>query len=285
MTLHTGRLIALILTALSFVFTSCDTASDGPQGMGKVMLSLRSDIVVKSASPISEVDDFNFKFIGVGDYGSSEYYRYGDVQWPMDWYFGIFRLQAESCTWDEAHAGYGKLRYEGISEAFTVMNEVTATASVICRVANVKVTVLFDDSMYEAFAGSKLKVETVEPVLDEEGNVDWNEEPVSKRFLELDAINQTGYYNLASDKTLLRYTLSLKADGAEEFVESKIGYFIENDNPAFLKGGDVVTLRVRYVGAPIVTPGIKFIVSGSRTSVDNDVSLENYNKDTVTEDE
>lgn len=286
MTLHIGRLFALAFIALPLVFTSCDTAVEKTDGVGKVMLSLHSDIVVRSAVTIAEVDDFNFRFVGVGSYGSSEYYRYGDVQWPMDWYFGVFKLQAESCTTEEAHAGYGKLRYEGISDAFSVTQGNVATASVVCHVANVSVNVLFDDSMYEAFAATKLRVETVEPVLDEDGNIDWNEEPVSTRTLDLDAINQSGFYNLSSDCTLLRYTLFLKTDGAEEFVESKIGYFVGNDGaPALLRGGDVITLRVKYVGAPIVTSGIKFIVSGDRVSVNNNVSLDHYNKDTVVEDE
>ena len=69
-------------------------------------------------------------------------------------------------------------------------------------------------------------------------------------------------------------------------MESKIGYFVGNDGaPALLRGGDVITLRVKYVGAPIVTSGIKFIVSGDRVSVNNNVSLDHYNKDTVVEDE
>ena len=75
MTLHIGRLFALAFIALPLVFTSCDTAVEKTDGVGKVMLSLRSDIVVRSAVTIAEVDDFNFRFVGVGSYGSSEYYE------------------------------------------------------------------------------------------------------------------------------------------------------------------------------------------------------------------
>lgn len=289
MTLHTGRLMALILTALSIVFTSCDSGQDVPQGKGKVMLSLYSDIVFKSeAVPISDVDDFRFRFVGVGDYGSSEYYRYGDVQWPFEWYFGVFRLQAESCSLEEADEGYGKLRYEGTSQQFQVVNGRTASASVVCSVANAKVSVHFDDTMYESFAGFKLRVETVVPSLDEDGKIDLALGYEIRRALEFDSITSSGYYSIPDSNTLLRYTLYLQTEGADEYVESRTGYFTEgaSSSPAVLKGGDVVTFNVKYTGTPIITPGIKFIISGERASVNNGVSLNDYvGGGTVEEDE
>lgn len=287
MTLHTGRLAALILTVLSLFFTACDNDHTGSRGKGEVMLSLYSDIVLKSATPISEVDDYNFRFVGVDEYATSEYYRYGDVAWPFKWYFGIYKLQAESCTLEESDEGYGCLRYEGISSAFSVVNGNTATAAVTCRVVNVKVNVAFDDSMFETFADFKLAVETVLPVVTEDGQLDLNQEVENRRTLEFDTINMSGYYSLADQPTLLRYTLYVKTDGAEEYIESKTGYFSDADNqPVALRGGDLVTLRVKYTGEPIVTSGIKFIVSGDRTSVNNSVSLNDYvNMEGVVEDE
>lgn len=288
MTLHTGRLLALLFFALPFVFTSCENENISSQDKGKVMLSLYSDIVLKSVAPISDVEDFNFRFVGVDQYGSSEYYRYGDVQWPFEWYFGVFKLQAESCTLDEAEAGYGRLRYEGLSQQFAVVNDRVASASVVCQVANVNVKVAFDDSMFESFADFKLVVDTVEPSLTEEGELDLSSGYEVVRTLEFDSINQSGYYNLSDSPVLLHYTLCLKTDGAEEFVESRSGFFMDSNNslPAVLKGGDVVTLRVKYTGVPIVTPGVKFIISGERTSVNNGVLLNDYaNQDGAVEDE
>ena len=287
MTLHIGRFTALLLTVLSFVFTSCEVNHTESDGKGEVMLSLYSDIVLKSA-PISDVDDYNFRFVGVDGYATSEYYRYGDVAWPFKWYFGVYKLQAESCTVHKADEGYGCLRYEGISSSFSVLNGITATASVTCKIANVKVNVSFDDSMFESFADFKLIVDTVLPALTEEGEFDMTSEPEIRRTLEFDTINMTGFYSLADQPTLLHYTLLVKAEGAEEYVESKIGFFTEgnSDQPAVLRGGDLVTLRVKYTGAPVVTPGIKFIVAGDRTSVSNSVNLNDYvNKDGVVEDE
>ena len=286
MTLHTGRLAALLLSVLSLMFTSCDNEYNDSMGKGKVMLSLYSDVVFKSAQPLSDVEDFNFRFVGVGDYATSGYYRFGDVSWPFEWYFGLFRLQAESCTVQEADEGYGKLRYEGISSQFEVVNDRLATASVTCRVANVNVIVQFDDSMFESFGGFRLAVDTVIPELTEEGEPDLASGFTVRRTLDFDAINCSGYYSLPEEPALLRYTLYLKNDGAEEYVESKTGFYVEDSVPAFLNGGDMITLRVSYTGTPIITPGIKFIVSGERTSVNNGVSLNDYeNIGSVVEDE
>ena len=288
MTLHTGRLAALLLTVLSIAFTSCENDHIVSRGKGKVMLSLYSDIVFKSEMTLSNVDDYNFRFVGVDGYGSSEYYRYGDVSWPFEWYYGIFKLQAESCSVTKADEGYGCIRYEGISNSFAVSNGITAHAQVTCQVVNVNVNVDFHDSMYEAFAGFKLVVDTVLPAMDDEGAFDMSVEPEIRRTLEFDSINMSGYYSLADQPTLLRYTLYIMVDGAEEYIESKRGYFSDGSasGPSALRGGDLVTFNVKYTGAPIITSGIKFIVSGERTSVNNSVLLEDYqNKESVKEDE
>ena len=107
MTFHIGRMTALYFAVLSIFFTSCDKYNINNSGKGDVILSLYTNIVFKSPAPISDLDDYNFRFIGVDGYATSEYYRYGDVSWPFKWYFGIYRLQAESCTLDEAEEGYG----------------------------------------------------------------------------------------------------------------------------------------------------------------------------------
>ena len=271
MTLYASRISALLLTVLCLVFTSCGNDDIDSRGKGDVMLSLYSDIVFKSPSLISETDDFNFRFLGVDGYATSDYYRYGDVSWPFKWYYGVYKLQAESCTVAQADEGYGCLRYEGIGSAFSVINGKTATTQVTCQVANVNVNVLFDDSMFETFSDFRLTVETVLPVMTDEGEFDLEQDMELRRTLDFDSINMSGYYSLADQPTLLRYTLLLKLDGADEFVEYVVGYFTDNesDDPAVLKGGDLITLRVKYIGDPIVTSGIKFIVSGERTSVNN----------------
>lgn len=293
MTLHTGRLMMLIFSAITLFVTSCEEVKSlsalPDEGKGKVMLSLYSDIEIKSPQAISEVDDYNFRFVGVGEYGTSQYYRYGDVSWPMDWYFGIFRLQAESCTADEAESGYGKLRYEGIGQPFSVINDQTATASVVCSVANFRVVVNFNDKMFMSYKDFKLVVESVlMPVYeeDEEGNQFLVRDEQQLRSLDFTTINKTGYYNLHNDPLMLRYVLYVMVDGTDEFIEQQRGFFKEagTSEPAEINAGDDITFNVNYVGDVQPSAGIKFIINGERKSVSNSVEIGDYTQGTATED-
>ena len=293
MTLHIGRFKALFTTALALLlFISCVENEDNAllsDGKGYVMLSLKPEIEIKSTPKSTEVDNYNFRFVGVGDYGTSAYYRYGDVTWPMEWYFGIFRLQAESCTLEEAERDYGTIRYEGVSDAFSVVNGQTASTYVVCRIANVRVAVNFDDKMFISFKNFRLEVVSMlAPVYEEdaEGNMNMVSDELPVRSLVFDAVNKVGYYNLSSSDMLLKYSLQVMMDGADEYVEVLTGYFTENeDGPSLLKPGNYITFNVRYTGDVMVTEDIKFIVSGERKSISNEIELEDYYRDEVTEDE
>ena len=289
MTLHTGQIRSLLLVALLLVFVSCENTSLSQipsEGKGLVMVGLYPEIEVKSEESVSEgTEDYNIRFVGVGDYVTSQYCRYGDMTWPMEWYFGIFRLQAESCTAEEAETLRGRLRYEGISPAFSVINGQTATASVTCKVANFQVKVHFDDSMYEAFADYKLTVSSVSapPAEGEE------EEFVQQnhRTLDFTPFDKYGYYNLPQEQVILEYVLSVKTDGAELYVPAAEGYFTAGDEvePTIVNAGDIITFNVIYTGPVVITDGVKFIVNGEKTTVRTGVELEDYTDGTATEDE
>ena len=235
------------------------------------------------------MDDYNFRFVGVGEYGTSQYHRYGDVSWPMDWYFGIFRLQAESCTADEAESGYGKLRYEGIGQPFSVINDQTATASVVCSVANFRVVANFNDKMFMSYKDFKLVVESVlMPVYeeDEEGNQFLVRDEQQLRSLDFTTINKTGYYNLHNDPLMLRYVLYVMVDGTDEFIEQQRGFFKESGSsePAEINAGDDITFNVNYVGDVQPSAGIKFIINGERKPVSNGIEIGDYTQGAATED-
>lgn len=295
MTLHTGRFNALALAALLFMLVSCEGEKPShalaSNGKGKVMLSLYSDIEIRSeASPISDVDDYNFRFVGVDGYATSEYYRYGDVSWPMEWYFGLFRLEAESCTETEAEEGYGRLRYAGIGQPFSVINDRTATASVVCSIANFRVSVNFSDKMFLAYKDFKLVLDSVlSPKYeeDEDGNMVLVRDAQIMRTLDFTTMDKVGFYNSNDETTLLRYTLYVMLDGAEEFIEMKSGFIMETAAPvpAAAKAGDAITVNVEYVGDVQPSPGIKFIVSGQRKALDDYLELGDYSQGSVTEDE
>lgn len=293
MTLHTGRLTAQAFAAFVLIFSSCEnrigTDALASEGKGLVYASVRSEITVRN-SDAEEVDysDYNFRFVGVGDYATSDSYRFEDVEWPMKWFFGTYRLQAESCTREEAEEGRGTHRYEGIGSNFSVVNGIAAKASVLCEIANVKVSAVFEDAMFLSFKSFRLDVTTVSvPEYDEDGNEVKPETEI--RTLEYDPINNTGYYNLHDSPLNLKYTLYVKEFDAEEFVECKTGYFVlpGQDGPAVLEAGDAVTFRVRYTGEVKPVPGMVFIVSGEWTQedpIDNSVTIGDYEEDSVMED-
>ncbi len=304
MTLHTGRFNALILTALILLLVSCEghepTHALADKGKGKVMLSLSTDLSIdikSEASPISEFDDYRFRFVGVDGYATSDYYRYGDVPSygdvpkTMTWYLGIFRLQAESCTAEQAETGRGCLRYEGISQPFSIINDQTATASVICTVANVLVKVNFDDSMYQAFDDYKLTVKSVTAPPAEEGSEENDEEteefvPEVYHILDFTPFDLSGYFNLQDEPVNLQYVLYVKMSGAEVLVPAVEGYFSSGDHnaPTVINAGDIITFNVEYTGEVEVTDGIKFIVDGAKTTVSNGLDLGDYVTGDVEED-
>lgn len=296
MTLHTGRFNALAFAALILMLVSCEghepSHALAGKGKGKVMLSLSTDLSIdikSEASPISDFDDYRFRFVGVDGYATSDYYRYGDVPNPMTWYFGIFRLQAESCTAEQAETGRGCLRYEGISQPFAVINDQTTTASVTCYVANVQVKVNFDDTMYEAFDDYKLTVMSVSaPPADEEEDGEVAEEfvPQTYRTLDFTPFELSGYYNLQSEPVILQYVLSVKMPGAEELMPAVDGYFSLGDqnSPTIINAGDIITFNVKYTGEVTVTDGVKFIVNGVKQTVNNGVGLNDYTQGEAKED-
>ena len=106
------------------------------------------------------------------------------------------------------------------------------------------------------------------------------------RTLDFTTIEKTGYYNVYDQVQHLRYTLYVMLDGAEEFVQMKVGYFTDpaSGTPASVKAGDFVTLNVSYVGDVVVTEGVKFIIEGERKSIETFLGLDDYQNGSVTED-
>lgn len=295
MFLHAVRPVTLIISALAIVFlSSCDSLNERLEEpvscKGKVTLSLAPDIEIKSLQSQSEVDDYYFRFAGLDGYATSEKFRYGDVSWPMDWYYGIFRMEAESCSEEVAEAGYGCLRYAGVSEVFSVVNGQTASVWVLCQVANAKVSVYFDNSMFESFDAFRLDVDEVtypEEEESEEESSQASSEEILLRSLSFDSVDKSGYYNLYETPVYLRYTLFIRVDGAEEYVPVKTGFLDDEQTgePVALNAGDDVTFNVRYTGDPVISPNIKFIISGQRVSVENGLKVQDYVSGSVMEDE
>ena len=308
MTLHTGRFIMLFYAALMLIFVSCEDKNQSqvlPEGMGLVDCTLKSEIVVKSPEVVLvNVDDYNFRFVGVNGYATSEPMRFGDAEWPMPWFFGVYYLNAESCTREEAETLRGKLRYEGTSiYPFEVVNERVAQSEVTCSVANFQVKTNFSDKMYEVFEDYKLAVTSVSaPVEDEEspetevegdGVIEDGEESEDEgvvqevyRTLDFTPFDQYGFYNLQDEPIILQYVLYVKLQGAEEFIPKKEGKFSvsEDGEATIVNAGDIITFNVDYTGTVEITDGIKFIVEGKRKTVNDGLTLQDYQEGTVKED-
>ena len=309
MTLHTGRFIMLFYAALMLIFVSCEDKNQSqvlPEGMGLVDCTLRSEIVVKSVEATSEnVDNYNFRFVGINGYATSEPMRFGDAQWPMPWFFGVYYLNAESCTREEAETLRGRLRYEGTSiYPFEVVNERVAQSEVTCSVANFQVRTNFSVKMYEVFEDYKLTVTSVSaPVEDEEspetevegdGVIEDGEESEDEgvvqevyRTLDFTPFDQYGFYNLQDEPIILHYVLYVKLQGAEEFIPKKEGKFSvsEDGEATIVNAGDIITFNVDYTGTVEITDGIKFIVEGKRKTVNDGLTLQDYQAGTATEDQ
>jgi hypothetical protein len=274
------------------MLSSCHGSALSELQRGEVDLTLTSatEIEVKAADSSSEFDNYRFRFSGVDGYASSDFYTYGDVVMPMEWYYGLYTLYAESCTKEEAEYGYGCLRYEGESSQFAVINDQVSAVSVVCNVANSRVTVKFDDTMYESFANFKLMVRTVAVPLEDNSSdgddPDSAEAPLQViRTLELDPANPVGYYNVADVPVYMEYILYVKLEEDTDYIESVQGYFEEGGQKAVINSADAVVFNVRYIGTPVITSGIKFVVDGQRTKVDNSFTLDDYHQGGVKEDQ
>lgn len=278
---------AMILCVM--VIPSCRKGPlDEPQ-MGKVSITLSRDSQIEVRSS-SDEEDVEFKFVGLNGYGSSEeFIPYTGEGMEAEWYFGIYRLYAQTCSLEEAELGFGCVRHDGTSEPFTIVNgQVVPVSAVVCRVANCRVTVNFDMSMYEAFDDFKFFVRTVKaPVEGEETVSDGDtEEDNVLRTLEFNK-NGIGYYNLYDTPLNLEYILSVRANGAEEYVETARGYLLKEESgaePAILAAGDAVTFNVRYTGQ-IDNPSsdLVFVIDGMRYPSENGITLPDYSEGGVNE--
>lgn len=285
---HRGLFIWMMIVNIIAIPSCHKGCLDDPE-MGKVSITLSRDSEIEVRSS-SDAGDVEFKFIGLNGYGSSpEFIPYTGEGMEAQWYFGIYRLYAQTCSLEEAELGFGCVRHDGTSEPFTIVNgQVVPVSAVVCRVSNCRVTVNFDMSMYEAFADFKFFVRTVKvPVEGEETVSDGDtEEDNVLRTLEFNK-NGIGYYNLYDTPLNLEYILSVRANGAEEYVETARGYLLKEESgaePAILAAGDAVTFNVRYTGQ-IDNPSsnLVFVIDGMRYPSENGITLPDYSEGGVNE--
>jgi hypothetical protein len=147
---------AIYITAALLLASACNKAVMEPQRMGAISLALSSDkeVMVETKADAVDcsgflVDIYGTTFLGQ-DY-ASEQYVYSEMPDAVVIPYGYYHVSAQSCTSDAAEDGYGKVRYQGVSDQVDVLSQTPSAVTVNCKMVNGKVTIIIDDSFLEDF--------------------------------------------------------------------------------------------------------------------------------------
>lgn len=147
------RSILILLSLVSFL--AC-TKIGQDDGYGMFELDLSVDMQIDEAVRSTALDQADFS-----DYNVS-LYREGQMLWKTTYDVlmtdksynrvpaGNYTIEVESCTEAEAETGYGRMRLVG-SEEFSVVAGRTSSPSVLCEMANARVTLAYDDTFISYF--------------------------------------------------------------------------------------------------------------------------------------
>ncbi len=151
------RRTALYTAAALLLATSCNKELMESQKMGSISLSLSSDVEVVTQTKADAVDcsDFLVDIYGttfLGNEYESETYVYENMPESIAVPFGSYHVSAQNCIEEEAEAGFGQVRYYGVSEQVDVFSYAKETVIIQCRMANGKASIIFDRSFQDDFA-------------------------------------------------------------------------------------------------------------------------------------
>ncbi len=125
--------------------------------MGAISLSLTSDVEVLAETKADAVDcsDFLVNIDGttfLSQAYASEQYVYGTMPATISIPYGYYKVTAQSCSEETAVAGFGQVRYYGVSDQVDVLSKETASVTVACSMVNGKASMTFDESFLEDFS-------------------------------------------------------------------------------------------------------------------------------------
>lgn len=154
-----------IYIMILMIFVSCSKLSEQ---YGALALSVSSEVEVDvqtKSEQAGQFDSYNIHITGIHT-GNDPYEAslvYGETDWPLTLPFGLYSITAESCTEDVAHSaneGFGCVRFMGMIEGVQVKTPVsTATdVSVVCTMANAKLSITFDDGFLSDFQNVRAEV-------------------------------------------------------------------------------------------------------------------------------
>lgn len=137
---------------------SCSQKMSGPELYGSLDLRLSSEVEADVSTKAEEASTFalyNIRLTGTRT-GNDPYtvsVVYGEIEEPLVLPYGLYSVEAESCTEDQAHDGYGCVRFFGRTEDIQVKApaENPVQVSVECHMANAKVSLDFDAGFLSDF--------------------------------------------------------------------------------------------------------------------------------------
>ena len=188
-----------ILCCLLTAFTACQNEDElGNSAMGYLRLGLE---VNTSSITRAEAEAYNPKQLAVQILDANEEVVEETTNFDTEWKgktftlpVGTYTIKASSAGFDGKTSGFEKPYYVG-STTVTIENGKTANPSVTCTLANVKVSVQFDESFTKAFSAAKV---TVDDNADNAG--------ISPLDFEMGKTAQSGYFPVTDLKAVVSAT-------------------------------------------------------------------------------
>ncbi len=145
---------AIMLLAVA----SCSQKMSGPELYGSLDLRLSSEVEAEVSTKAEEASTFalyNIRLTGTKT-GNDPYTAsvvYGEIEEPLVLPYGLYSIEAESCTETQAHEGYGCVRFYGKTDGIQIKTpaENPTPVSVECHMANSKISVSFDPGFLSDF--------------------------------------------------------------------------------------------------------------------------------------
>lgn len=193
---------------------SCSQKLSGPDLYGSLDLKISFDVEAEVSTKTDDAGSFalyNISLTGTRT-GNDPYTAsvvYGEIEAPLVLPYGLYSVEAESCTEIQAHEGYGCVRFYGMTEGVQVKAPVEnpTPVSVECRMANAKVTVAFDEGFLSDFTDVRAEL------------------AMGDRKLTLtpeQASSVQAYFNVGVSGSEIHYSVFGSVDGVEREYASSI---------------------------------------------------------------
>lgn len=193
------KIYSIFAFILLIYMVSCQSEDElGNSAMGYLRLGLE---VNTSSISRAEAEAYNPKQLAVQILDANEEVVEETTNFDTEWKgktftlpVGTYTIKASSAGFDGKTSGFEKPYYTG-STAVTIENGKTANPSITCTLANVKVTVQFDESFTKAFSAAKV---TVDDNADNAG--------ISPLDFEMGKTTQSGYFPVTDLKAVVSAT-------------------------------------------------------------------------------